>query len=464
MDESQHLHIAWHISNGKTIFKDFFEHHGAIFGLLNGLIFKILNIQPQFEVYYLFRFLNFTQSLVLIVLTFLIGRLLFQSKLIGIMAAAFLSGNFYFHQRSFEIRPDTLQNVFWYSSQFLLLWNWQKKRNIWFLLSGVLMGMAILTNTKAVIGVTGLGLGIFLLFFWDLKNVKKLLLISLYFASGVLSAYCFLMVYFWFKGGIQEFHQYSILFNFSIVSSRSKETFNIYSEFVATRQYAFTLFSFAGMALVVFDLLKRQKTIEESRNILFLAMTIIPLCGVVLNLFNQYWMIFLPSLSILAAKALHDLYQCCMKSDYFKEMKKYPQIAVFIVLLSLTAYRLVSTPFIPDDLFLDQRIDTEYVLRNAKREDPITLFWSNCAGYVFNEDTQFHWVSHYDLIDSVIRNDGYNPFGDALLKNLKEKNVRFILEDHARFSTIVTANVKKYIEQHYVKMGCIWLRRQGIES
>ena len=79
-DELQHLHIAWLVSQGEIIYRDFWEHHGAAYGLLNGALMYIVNPAPSANVLIWFRLLSLFATLGVMIITWLIARQLSLSR------------------------------------------------------------------------------------------------------------------------------------------------------------------------------------------------------------------------------------------------------------------------------------------------------------------------------------------------------------------------------------------------
>ena len=68
-DEFEHMHVAWNISTGKVIYRDFFQIHGPIFALLNGTLIKQFNLAPKIKTIFKFRFMGLLYSIFILFFT-----------------------------------------------------------------------------------------------------------------------------------------------------------------------------------------------------------------------------------------------------------------------------------------------------------------------------------------------------------------------------------------------------------
>ena len=108
----QHTHIAWNMSQGLTLYKDFFEHHGPLYSLLNGFILSKLKNPASIETLFLLREISFFSSIACVILVFLIAKNIFRQNNLALLSIAIYSMWHVLQSVTFNIRPDIMQNLF----------------------------------------------------------------------------------------------------------------------------------------------------------------------------------------------------------------------------------------------------------------------------------------------------------------------------------------------------------------
>jgi len=136
---------------------------------------------PNWEAMIVFQFLT---GCITIVFIFLIGEKVFN-RTVGFIAAVILLlyGNLILFEMTLE--PDSF--VLFFNSLFILTLLWAKQKNpykpfplIW-LLSGVILGLSVITKANALIFLPG----VFCWIFWTISGKKKKIRYSLLFLVGV---------------------------------------------------------------------------------------------------------------------------------------------------------------------------------------------------------------------------------------------------------------------------------------
>jgi len=151
-DEMQHMHIGWLIAHGDIIYRDFWEHHGPFYGLMNGALIYLTNAEPTFRILYWSRFLSVCVTGATAYFTWLIARQLTLSRIGAFTAVVALSACFVAQTRGIEMRPDPLQSLFWIAGLYCMLRN-QSEANLKLpIVAGALFALSILSNAKAGLG------------------------------------------------------------------------------------------------------------------------------------------------------------------------------------------------------------------------------------------------------------------------------------------------------------------------
>jgi Dolichyl-phosphate-mannose-protein mannosyltransferase len=159
-DESQHLHTAWLVSQGRVPYRDFWEHHTPGFFYLMAPLTRWLAEQPT--VYLGGRLLMTVAALGALALTWRLARRL-APPVAAVTLLAFLPQ---FAETSTETRPDVPALVAWLASVVAVV-RWGEgaergdgRRQRWLWAAGLGLGVALALSLKAAYGVAGLGLAV----------------------------------------------------------------------------------------------------------------------------------------------------------------------------------------------------------------------------------------------------------------------------------------------------------------
>ena len=150
-DESQHLHVAWLITEGQVPYRDFWEHHLPFFHYAMAPLAAWLTGRP--EVYFAARSIMVLLAAVAVVLTWRLARRLSADGAIwAVVVLLFLPQ---FAETSTETRPDVPALVAHLAS-LLALVRWRENgRAGWLWIAGAWQGAALALSIKAVFALTG---------------------------------------------------------------------------------------------------------------------------------------------------------------------------------------------------------------------------------------------------------------------------------------------------------------------
>ena len=162
-DEFEHLQFAWLLSQGRTPYRDFFEHHTPVFHLLTAPYFDmirdtgtgVLLIAP-----FGLRVLSTLFTAATALLVFAMTRRATGSGTATMAVALFLSCSFVL-EKGIEIRPDTLAALLLVVSAYavgrgLCEAPTTEERLAWGLLSGLASGGTLMTSQKGIFAVLGI--------------------------------------------------------------------------------------------------------------------------------------------------------------------------------------------------------------------------------------------------------------------------------------------------------------------
>lgn len=194
VDEVEHVHSAYNVHTGKTIYRDFLETHTPLlYAILQPLVFKD---NPALT-FLACRLLMCAVSVLILVFTYKIGGVLFSPR-IAVVAVLLLTFHTTFAERSIEVRPDPWMTLFFLAAFWLELRAPDRIKES--SVSGLLMGISFLFTQKTFFGCLILGV------LWVLKAVKKrtampvLAPVALFLLPISLS-----FLYFWHAGAITDY-------------------------------------------------------------------------------------------------------------------------------------------------------------------------------------------------------------------------------------------------------------------
>jgi 4-amino-4-deoxy-L-arabinose transferase-like glycosyltransferase len=150
-DESQHLHVAWLITEGQVPYRDFWEHHLPFFHYAMAPLTAWLTERP--EVYFAARSIMVLLAAVAVVLTWRLARRLSADGAVwAVVVLLFLPQ---FAETSTETRPDVPALVAHLAS-LLALVRWRENgRAGWLWIAGAWQGVALALSIKAVFALAG---------------------------------------------------------------------------------------------------------------------------------------------------------------------------------------------------------------------------------------------------------------------------------------------------------------------
>ena len=453
-DEFQHVHIAWNIAQGKVLYRDFFEHHGPLFSLVNALIIKVFHLPAAFATFYVFRWLGFTYSLVLCVGVVLLGNYLLPYRYAGWLSLAFFTGFNYFVFKAPEIRPDNLQNMFWIFLVYIALRAYREQKLWQNIGAGILTGLVFLLNMKTLPGLLAVH-GVILWLQWREKDTTlfKTTLIKL---GVALIAITPVWLYLFINGAFAQYIFYNTVFNSMALGTQTDQFTGNFS-FVLTHHLVLMLLFFTGIVLLLDRWLVKDPdtTPQQAFNGLYLVIvTASVLYGAFYGFYAHYYLIFLPLLGIISAYAFLRI------AELMTVRYKWPTLAV-TALLVFTMWNpiindLVYVPF-QDTLYLKtQRQHLAWVLQHTRRDQPILFTWCDGPGFVFNPDLQYFWMSS-EMYSKVFWNIAKGDvFGKNLIPLLESQKVPCIISNMYYFNNVLSWDARQYIYAHYRRHPVIW--------
>lgn len=467
-DELQHAHIAWTIAQGEILYKDFWDHHGPFYNLMNGALIFLTDPAPSLRLLFISRVVSFAAMLAVLGLTWRIARELRLSRLTSLLAVAVFSSLYFLQNKGVEARPDVLQSLFWIAGFCLLLRNQRQSSLLRAFLGGVLFTLAILSNSKAGIGpffVVVYYLSAPFLFgmaardWWrDMTGM----------ALGLVVTMAPFLTYFYVTDSLDDFFYYNFLFALQLTyywSVGDQSAYAIrdaglaveYAVFFLRYQFPFVLATLAGIVLW----LPRLRDCESGQRrgaALFLIAALGASAGWVTNLFSQFFLVFLPLLSVFAAVGV-----VAAAGWLQRQFDCAGRVAVATAAAAAAAvmlwYPLANATFTQTRLLAEQIAFTEKIVGRLDRDEPVGVVWSTCGGYVFNRNVGFYWVAMPGVSNLIEVIAGEHPFGDAFIRQLEQQQVQYVIGRQDWMTEGLTAAALDYLNNNFSYTHCLWTRR-----
>ncbi len=459
-DELQHSHIAWLVAGGKVIYRDFWDNHGPLYALMNGALLAFSRAPPDISLLFWCRYASALATCGIAGLTFLIARILGLARPVALTAAGCFASLVFVQDKGAECRPDTWQNLFWFAGVATLLGAGPLYRARRSVTAGALMGLAIMTNVKA-----GLGPFVLALFYALGGRLHGLapravgqVLAGL--VAGGLFAYLPFVAYFFRHDALAEMHDYSVWWNFLYVDGGSAAGLSrANAGFLLTWQLPFVLLAGWGALAWIHDLRSPTGVLVRPQAWMLLALAAGTGLSLAMDFYYQFFLIFLPAWSIIAAFGLLRL------GELLVEHRGGPgRVAAAAVALAAAGYmltaaaRLTPTQERPELQF--QKSFTRMMLQSVPRTEPIAVIWDICGGFMFNEPLQYYWGAESAIGLTAERHSGINPFGEPFTAALEQRRVRFVVGRDDFLLRNLPEATQRFLHEKYRYSNCLWTRRR----
>jgi Dolichyl-phosphate-mannose-protein mannosyltransferase len=151
-DESQHLHVAWLIGQGRVPYANFWEHHMPLLPLALAPVTRWFADQP--DIYFVARTILAVTSAATLYLVYVLGGRVGPG--VGIAAVALLAVQVRFLQHVIQTRPDAPALLTWLLTVLMLVRWREEDRERWLWIAGLALGVTATITPKAAF----LGLGV----------------------------------------------------------------------------------------------------------------------------------------------------------------------------------------------------------------------------------------------------------------------------------------------------------------
>ncbi len=471
-DEIQHIHIGWLVAHGDILYRDFWEHHGPIYSLLNGAAIYLTDASPSLRILFWSRLLSLIVTGGTMWLTWAIARRLSLSRLGALLAVAVFSSLLVVQTRGLEMRPDPMQSLFWVGGLYLLICN-QTVRSVKRAgFAGALFALSILSNVKA-----GLGPFFVVVFYLSAHKFCGLSWSDVWrdiygMAIGAIVAFIPFVLYFWINGALFDFLYYNFLWNFELVYHwsiadqqfsdsplKTKSVAARYFQSFLSKQLPFMLLSFLGALFFLVRIARESVQTEKAHNLLFFIATVGVSLGWLLDLYTQYFLMFLPLWSVLVSFALIRIAE--LLSVFGKQAGGALGVLVALVAAAGMLWQSVGqASFREDELLAEQKQFTEMFVNLTERDEPVGLIWSRCGGYMFNRHVGYYWIALSDVTGVIEEMTGEHPFGQGFIDELDERQVRYVIGLENWFTEGMSDEAMDYLRENFEYSKCLWTRKE----
>lgn len=297
-DEFQHLHGARLIYHGQLPYRDYFDHHTPFLHFIMSGLYPIFG--EEIGILFVARALMMVFTAVILCLIYILTKILYKSDA-GLFAVLFLSYVLMFQEKTIEIRPDLPAVAFWLASLIFMVKGIKKNSNsfapLWFLYSGLSVGIAIMFTQKTMFALAGQFIALVWLFFdprLEFSKIRRLKLIGI-FIGGVSIPIILTCIYFLVRGGLWQFIDYNFIMN-----SQWKHKFKPYDYIkrMITQNPFFPVMSLLGLFIATFWIHRRDEVNKGSFVPVFSTYALIGGLFIMPVPYRQYYQLFLPLLAM----------------------------------------------------------------------------------------------------------------------------------------------------------------------
>ncbi|MBC8229574.1 glycosyltransferase family 39 protein [bacterium] len=259
-DEFEHLHAARNIYHGMVPYRDYFEHHTPFLHFLIAPLYLFLG--GKIPLIFVARSIMLIFTCGILYLTYRLTKLLYGVDA-ALYATMFLSYMIMFLEKTIEIRPDLPGVTFWLLTLIFFITGISSKRRLHFLLSGVMIGSAILSTQKSLFAAMGLFLAL-VWFLFDRRtgfSLKERAISFLWVGLGLLIPVVITCLYFLPQRALDDFIYRNFIMN---LHWRSKFWPYDYINQAFRQNIFFCAFGLVGLVIATLQLRKREEVVKGS--------------------------------------------------------------------------------------------------------------------------------------------------------------------------------------------------------
>ena len=400
-DEFESIHVAWMMSQGMSIYTDFFEHHHPFFYYL--LVPLIILGKSSIFTLYLGRLLIFVNLLFVYFITYKIASLI-KDKYFALISLLILNNFIFFLTTVTEIRPDNLQLSFSLLALYFFVLYIKRSRVLFLSLTALSLGVSLLFLQKAIFFIAPIFL---FLFFQVWKKKKRGKSIYIFLASLLVPIIPY-FIYLFVTGNLNVYFQNFWLFNL-LVEIR-QPILKFYFSLILTNILAWSLF-FYGLVRARQE--KKQILLFFSFIALFILLALVPTPFKL----NQYYTVIAPLAAMVAAFGL----------QYIIDKNKKIAAIILILLMVFPVVFLVAGQIKASNT--EQLARVNYVLDNTVPGDKV--FDGATYFNLFRDDINYLWFGLRYTVPTMKKLNGYKY---DVYESIEKEKPKIIFKSNLKLS------------------------------
>jgi hypothetical protein len=441
-DEHQHTHLAWHMSQGRLVYRDVFDHHGPIYTLWNGWLLSLLRKPERFDVVYLLRMQSVLVLIAVAAATHQLARRVHDDRRVAWLATAMLTGSVLMADKGAEVRPDGLQTLWTVLGLGLLLGSGR-----WALIAGVCFGLAGASNIKGLVGPAVATAVWCTSLAWD-RGPAAAVRQGAAVAAGTLGVLGAFVAGFASAGAARDLIYYNITFNLNAASSAPDTSFSAVCVWYAlVHQTALVLWMVVGTAGAAVE----RQGVGRRAAPLIAAVLVLTWTGHQSDQFGQFYVTVVPLVAVIGAAGAPIL------AAWLEERRPWVRRAWLPAAVLLNLWLTAELVGWYRDREPDPRPRqvTDWVLKHLRRDEPVAYMWNDCAGFQFNVDAQYFWCR---LQENFGEASAAQAYGRSFRDALEAQQVQVIVATDANLRELPDASAR-YVRSRYVRRGsCLLVR------
>jgi hypothetical protein len=445
IDEFQHLHAAWMVSQHCAIYKEFWANHTPLFYYLLLPLFRFCREGSRLVL--TVRMIMSLSGLGILVLTYALSRIA-HDRLTSSLAVILLSYMVIFAEKSIEVRPDQILVILWLASLWISIRTFLSEWRFGFILAGFLLGMAFLFSPKALLPYAAMSFAFLTQSYIrrSQRGFRRFLRIQSGYTLGFLTPIAMCLALFYYAGSLKEMLAQTVLENLTYP--------NIYRPFYLLNlsHICFFLLALAGAIIHLRDLRRHSAAARANHLLLLTPALFLLLVFLFLQTapYPQSVLLFASLFAIYGAEAFRKSFDGIQASRSLEGTRAKWLRSRAKHVLAFTAV-LVAGLVIPCSMLLlkarplsrtnaEQFARMEYVLDHTQPNDVV---FDGESAYIFRPQAYFYG----SLFHAVVWRMQRGEIKQDISESLKTTNCRVVIYDE-RVSTLPQP-VQSFLRANY---------------
>ena len=462
-DEFEHLHAARNIYHGMVPYRDYFEHHTPLLHFFMAPLYLFFG--DTIPLIFVARGIMLIFTGGILYLTYRLTKLLYGFDA-ALYATMFLS--YMVLEKTIEIRPDLLEVIFWLLTLIFFITGINSKRRLYFLLSGVMIGCAILSTQKALFAAMGLFFALMWLCF-DRRtglSLKERAYSFLWVGLGLLIPAGVTCLYFLPHRALDDFIYRNFIMN---LHWRSKFWPYGYIQQEFRQNAFFCAFGLVGLVIATLKLRKKEEAIKGSFAPVISTYVLIGGLFLMPVPYRQYYLLFIPLLAMycsLVSVALVSYLRLPKYQRLQKSVQVTAKFTLFIrvcgcILLFLGVIIYPLTQILSQFLIVKfsggsryirlnhsnegQLNEIRFILQNTTPQDTVLDGWTGSG--VFRDHAYYYYFLHGEVRNMLTPKES----SEDVVNVLREKKTKIVIYNGD--VQALSQEVRNYVEANYKPTG-----------